>query len=169
MKNLGSRWTVPDIARTAAARSSLLVATSSERDSGSSISSSSSNELRRKAGSNDSGSSSIRRFNEIRKKRSRFERVIADGSSSAAVEVLQEGVSLSVRSYVTASFNLIHGTRRSADEESRNQHRPRNQQSRQKQREHQKKRQQKYQQKQSAFRYSPATSWDERTRHFRNC
>ncbi|PBC27473.1 sodium channel protein para [Apis cerana cerana] len=40
MKNLGSRWTVPDIARTAAARSSFLVAISSERDSGSSSSNS---------------------------------------------------------------------------------------------------------------------------------
>ncbi|CAK9808984.1 hypothetical protein ANTQUA_LOCUS5830 [Anthophora quadrimaculata] len=61
MKNLGSRWTVPDIARTAAARSSFLVAISSERDSGRSSSSSSSiiiNDSSSSGSGSGSGSSS---------------------------------------------------------------------------------------------------------------
>lgn len=189
MKNLGSCWTVPDIARTAAARSSFLVAISSERDSGS-ISSSSSSRSSSRSNSNSTStsnsnrrrrSSSIiinnnnnsvselrgktynkkyiairgRRSNEIRgKARCKCELVIA--GKSAVVEVLQEGAFLSVRSNVTASFNLIHGTRSSNVSTPRN-HRPWNQDNCQQL------------QQLALYFYSPASSWYEHTRHFRNC
>lgn len=191
MKNLGSRWTVPDIARTAAARSSFLVAISSERDSGSISSSSSSrsssrsnsnsnnnsnststSNRRRRSSSiinNNNSVSELRRktynkkyigvrgriSNEIRgKARCKCELVIA--GKSAVVEVLQGGAFLSVRSNVTASFNLIHGTRSSDVSTPRN-HRPWNQDNCQQH------------QQLALYFYSPAFSWDEHTRHFRNC
>ncbi|XP_024873657.1 uncharacterized serine-rich protein C1E8.05-like [Temnothorax curvispinosus] len=174
MKNLGSRWTVPDIARTAAARSSFLVAISLERDSGSSSSSSSiskssiRNRIRNKtrssgstsdcngvSSSSSSGiSSSSTRVTAIDKKRE------SKSSGRSATDVLH-GAPLSVRPYVTASCDRIVGTTRPESTTPRNrlvagksrrfQHRTR-----------------RPRQPQQQLYYPPA-SWDTRTLHFRNC
>ncbi|XP_012540553.2 uncharacterized protein DDB_G0271670 [Monomorium pharaonis] len=169
MKNLGSRWTVPDIARTAAARSSFLVAISLERDSGSrSSSSSSSSSIRnrnktRSSGSSSSSSSSSdsngisssssissssTRVTAIDKKRE------SKSSGRSAIDVLH-GAPLSVRPYVTASCDRIVGTTRPESTTPRN--RPVAGKSR------------RFQHRTRQQLYYPPASWNTRTPHFRNC
>lgn len=178
MKNLGSRWTVPDIARTAAARSSFLVAISSERDSNSKSSrrSSSSNSN----SSNDSSNSRVSyksgrknvRYSGIGKesidrricvtaidKKKREKKSVG----RSAVDVLHEA-HLSVRSYVTASSNRIDGTTHS---ESTPRYRPLAGKSRGLQH-RSRPRQPQPQPPQQPLYHTPA-SWDTRTLHFRNC
>lgn len=173
MKNLGSRWTVPDIARTAAARSSFLVAISSERDSDSdsnssiSVSRSVSVKIRGgKARSSDSESGiasvSVRgiccdRVTAIDRKRGKA------SIGRSAVDVLHEA-HLSVRSYVTASSNRIDGTTRS---KSTPRNRPLAGNSRGSQ--HRSRPRQPHPQPPQQPLYYPAASWDTRTLHFRNC
>ncbi|XP_011881912.1 PREDICTED: uncharacterized serine-rich protein C1E8.05-like [Vollenhovia emeryi] len=168
MKNLGSRWTVPDIARTAAARSSFLVAISLERDSGSSSSSSKSSirnrNKTRSSGSDCNGissssssisnSSSSNRVTAIDKKRE------SKSSGRSAIDVLH-GAPLSVRPYVTASCDRIVGTTRPESTTPRN--RPVAGKSRRFQ--HRTRRPRQPQQQ----LYYPPASWDTRTPHFRNC
>ncbi|XP_012235080.1 zinc finger Ran-binding domain-containing protein 2 [Linepithema humile] len=173
MKNLGSRWTVPDIARTAAARSSFLVAISLERDSGSSSSSSSSSSKssirnRNKTRSSDSSSNGISnsrsrssssssssiRVTAIDKKRER-----KSSSGRSAIDVLH-GAHLSVRPYVTAPCDRIVGTTRSAES-------PRNRPEAGKSRRSQHRTRRPRQPQQQL--YYPPASWDTRTPHFRNC
>ncbi|KAM0729853.1 hypothetical protein ACS0PU_003730 [Formica fusca] len=168
MKNLGSRWTVPDIARTAAARSSFLVAISLERDSGSSSSSSSSSSInksslnrnRNKArssgsnGSNSNSSSSIR-LTAIDQKRE------SKSNGGSAIDVLH-GAHLSVRAYVTAPCDRIIGTTRSESTTPRNRPQVAGKSS------HPQHRTRRPRQPQQQLYYPPA-SWDTRTPHFRNC
>ena len=166
MKNLGSRWTVPDIARTAAARSSFLVAISLERDSGSSSSSSKSsirnrNKIRSSGSISDSNgisssssSSSSTRVTAIDKKRE------SKSSGRSAIDVLH-GAPLSVRPYVTASCDRIVGTTHPESTTPRN--RPVAGKSRRFQ--HRTRRPRQPQQQ----LYYPPASWDTRTLHFRNC
>ncbi|KAL0119412.1 hypothetical protein PUN28_007717 [Cardiocondyla obscurior] len=162
MKNLGSRWTVPDIARTAAARSSFLVAISLERDSGSSSSSKSSIRKRNKTRSSGSTSdcngissgNSGTRVTAIDKKRE------SKGSGRSVIDVLH-GAPLSVRPYVTASCDRIVGTTRPESTTLRN--RPVAGKSRRFQ--HRTRRPCQPQQQ----LYYPLASWDTRTPHFRNC
>lgn len=181
MKNLGSRWTVPDIARTAAARSSFLVAISSERDSGSSSSSNSNSII-----INDSSSSIRSRSISVKVKRSNVRssgsginresingrgRVTAiekykrgtRGNGRSAVDVLHES-NLSVRSYVTASSNRFDGTTRP---ESTTRYRPLAGKSRGSQ--HRSRPRQPQPQPPQQPLYYPPASWDTRTLHFRNC
>ena len=186
MKNLGSRWTVPDIARTAAARSSFLVAISSERDSGSSSSSSSSNSI---IINDSSSSSSIRsRSISVKVKRSNVRssgsginresikgrgRVTAiekykrgtRGNGRSAVDVLHES-NLSVRSYVTASSNRFDGTTR-PESTTTTRYRPLAGKSRGSQ--HRSRPRQPQPQPPQQPLYYPPASWDTRTLHFRNC
>ncbi|XP_011636385.1 pinin-like [Pogonomyrmex barbatus] len=178
MKNLGSRWTVPDIARTAAARSSFLVAISLERDSGSSSSSSSSsskssirnnrNKIRSSGSTSDNNgissnssisnssnsSSSSTRVTAIDKKRE------SKNSGRSAIDVLH-GSPLSVRPYVTASCDRIVGT---THPESTT---PRNRPVAGKSRRFQHRTRRPHQPQQQL--YYPPASWDTRTLHFRNC
>lgn len=173
MKNLGSRWTVPDIARTAAARSSFLVAISLERDSDSSSSSNKSIRNRNKprssgstggngtCGGISSSSSSSIRVTAIDKQKWESKR---SSSGRSAIDVLH-GAYLSVRPYVTASCDRIVGTTRSAESTTprnrpvagksprRSQHRtPRPRQP-----------------QQPIYYYPSASSWDTRTPHPGNC
>jgi len=166
MKNLGSRWTVPDIARTAAARSSFLVAISLERDSGSSSSKSSirNRNKTRSSGSTSDGNgisssgsgissgSSGTRVTAIDKKR--------ESSGRSTIDVLH-GAPLSVRPYVTASCDRIIGTTRPESTTPRN--RPIAGKSRRFQ--HRTRRPRQPQQQ----LYYPPAPWDTRTLHFRNC
>lgn len=165
MKNLGSRWTVPDIARTAAARSSFLVAITLERDSGSSssLNKSSLNRNRNKArssdsidsnGSNSSSSSSIR-LTAIDQKRE------SKSNGGSAIDVLH-GAHLSVRAYVTTPCDRIIGTTRSESTTPRNRPLVAGKSS------HPQHRTRRPRQPQQQLYYPPA-SWDTRTSHFRNC
>lgn len=158
MKNLGSRWTVPDIARTAAARTLFLVAISSERDS-----SSSKNNIRNRnktRSNNDSNRNSV--SNIIGNSDTRvtaIDKTRESKRSRSALEVLR-GRHLSVR---PASSDRIVGTTRpkstlrnrpvAGSESRRFHHRIRSRQQ---------------QQQQQPLNYSYA-SWDTRTSHFRNC
>lgn len=171
MKNLGSRWTVPDIARTAAARSSFLVAISSERDLGSSNSniiindrSSSSISVKvrrsivRSSGSVRSKENIIRGVTAIEKNKRETKSI-----GRSAVDVLHES-HLSVRSYVTASSNRFDGTTHS---ESTPTYRPLAGKSRGSQ--HRSRPRQPQPQPPQQPLYYPPASWDTRTLHFRNC
>lgn len=170
MKNLGSRWTVPDIARTAAARSSFLVAISLERDSGSSssINKSSLNRNRNKArssgnstdsnGRNSSKSSSSIRLTAIDQKRDSKSN---GGSNFSVIDVLH-GAHLSVRAYVRAPCDRIIGTTRSESTTPRNRPLVAGKSS------HPQHRTRRPRQPQQQLYYPPA-SWDTRTPHFRNC
>ncbi|EZA48302.1 hypothetical protein DMN91_008231 [Ooceraea biroi] len=169
MKNLGSRWTVPDIARTAAARSSFLVAISLERDSSSSNSSSNSSSkssirnrnITRSSGSisdsngSSSNSSSSIRVTAIDKKRE------SKSSGRSAIDVLH-GAHLSVRPYVTASCDRIVGTTHPVESTT-----PRNRPVAGKSRRLQHRIRRPRQPQQQL--YYPPASWDTRTPHFRNC
>lgn len=169
MKNLGSRWTVPDIARTAAARSSFLVAISLERDSGSSSSKSSirnrnktrtsgsisdCNGISSSSSSSISNSSSSTRVTAIDKKRE------SKSSGRSAIDVLY-GAPLSVRPYVTTSCDRIVGTTRPESTT------PSNRLVAGKSRRFQYRTRRPCQPQQQL--YYPPASWDTRTPHFRNC
>ncbi|KAL6432394.1 hypothetical protein ACFW04_006774 [Cataglyphis niger] len=161
MKNLGSRWTVPDIARTAAARSSFLVAISLERDSGSIINKSSLNRNRNKARSSSNGSNSSNssiRLTAIDEKRE------SKRNGGSAIDVLH-GAHLSVRAYVTAPCDRIIGTTHSESTTPiRNRPQVAGKSSQQPQHRTRRPRQPSQQQL-----YYPPASWDTRTLHFRNC
>ncbi|CAL7939341.1 unnamed protein product [Xylocopa violacea] len=177
MKNLGSRWTVPDIARTAAARSSFLVAISSERDSDSSSNSIIIND-NNSIGSSNSIKVKSRRSNVrssgsgIDKESSKAKGVTAIDKNKrerksigrSAVDVLHE-LHLSVRSYVTALSNRFDGTARP---ESTPRHRPLAGKSNGSQHRFRPRKPQPQPPQQQPLYYLPA-SWDTRTLHFRNC
>ncbi|KZC13594.1 hypothetical protein WN55_05146 [Dufourea novaeangliae] len=181
MKNLGSRWTVPDIARTAAARSSFLVAISSERDSGSSRpsrnrSNGSRDSIKRRgsnvrsngSGSDSNGIGSIGGGIRANERATTIEnkRVTRGIGGSAVGVLLHEATYLSVRSYVTASSDRIDGTTRP---ESTTRHRPVAGKSRGSQRRYRPRQPPQPQPPQQQPLYNHTASWDTRTLHFRNC